>query len=86
MTKKQIYLVVASDLHQTYNSMAIIGIATKPTDAQKLYSKSLKEYDVTTKNDGTDNNNYIITVYEVTTGEFSENIIRDATPLYSSNG
>ena len=84
MTNKEIFLVVASDPHQSYASMSIVGIATKNEDAQKLYSKALKYYNVTTKHDGTDNNDYCIAVYKADTGVFSENILRDGEKLYSS--
>lgn len=84
MTSKEIFLVVASDLHQTYTSMQIVGVAMKNTDAQKLYAKALKYYGVTTKHDGTDNNDYCIAVYKAETVAFSENILREGEKLYSS--
>ena len=43
MTVKPFFLVVTSDEHQSYESMRIVATATKDTDAQKLYSKALKE-------------------------------------------
>jgi len=77
MTVKPIFLVVTSDTHQTYSSMRIVATATKDTDAQKLYSKALKE-------DFDD----IVSVWKCETGKLtnSGNIFRDADKLYSSDG
>ena len=77
MTVKPFFLVVTSDAHQSYESMRIVATATKDTDAQKLYSKALKE-----KFDD------VVSVYRCETGKLanSGNIFRDADKLYSSNG
>lgn len=76
MTKKEIYLVVTSDAHQSYASMRVVGMATKNEDAQKLYSKTLKEYF-----------DDVVVVYKAETGKVfsSGNIFRDAEKLWSSN-
>lgn len=70
-------MVVTSDAHQSYESMKIVATATKDTDAQKLYSKALKE-----------KFNDVVSVYRCETGKLgnSGNILRDADKLYSSNG
>lgn len=86
MTNKEIYLIVVSNVHQEYASMDILAITTKDTDAQKMYSKALKHFKVTTKHDGTYSNEFCIGVYRATTGEFSENIIRESEKLYTSEG
>lgn len=77
MTVKPFFLVVTSDAHQSYDSMKIVATATKDTDAQKLYSKALKE-----------DFNDVVAVYRCETGKLatSGNIFRDADKLYSSNG
>lgn len=87
MTNKPILIVVSSDLHHTYDSIKICGIALKDSDAQKLYSKALKDHNVTTRHDGTDDNDYVISVYRTQSGVYSADIIRDeAEKCYSSDG
>lgn len=76
MTKKEIYIVACSDLHHTHSSMTVLGVATKYSDAQKLYSKALLE-------DSGD----VIHIFESSTGNLAkENLITESKKLVSSDG